>query len=340
MEQKKRDVSIDIAKGILGILVIFGHMFGGMTGVQTVMHPLLLPSFFMISGLMMRMTGEAKRPFPGILLKRTIGILVPYFFFEVFGILTDYLVYGYRIPVGEMIRNSLTMRCNISPDWFLFVLYFAQLFSIVALKLCALSKRKLLWECLFAFVSMAAVIGLTGIGTEGNWRGEILVRMGLANGFIMTGYLLSDAFLRKRSAAGVAAAALYLAVTILLGRVQLGNYLYDNPFMGVEYGPLGAYFLLAVSGCFGVLQVSKRIPVRIPGSALAYLGCGSLILMGTHLPLAQLIGLCTGFKAVSVPERLLMWTILCALEYPVIWLIRRYLPFLIGKGFFEKLYKR
>ena len=72
MEQKKRDVSIDIAKGILGILVIFGHMFGGMTGVQAVMHPLLLPSFFMISGLMMRMTGEAKRPFPGILLKRTI----------------------------------------------------------------------------------------------------------------------------------------------------------------------------------------------------------------------------------------------------------------------------
>ena len=340
MEQKKRDVSIDIAKGILGALVIFGHMFGGVSGVQAVMHPLLLPSFFMISGLMMRMTGEAKRPFPGILLKRSTGILVPYFFFEIIGILTYYLVNGYRIPIGEMIRNSLTMRCNNSPDWFLFVLYFAQLFSILALKLCALSKGKALWERLFAFVSVAAVLALTGIGTEGNWRGEILVRMGLANGFVMAGYLLSDVFLRKRSAAGIAAAALYLAVTITLGRVHPGDYLYDNPFMGVGYGPFGAYFLLAVLACFGVLQVSKRVPVRIPGSALAYLGCGSLILMGTHLPLAQIIGLCTGFKAVTVPERLLMWAMLCALEFPVIWLIRRYLPFLIGKGVFEKLYKR
>ena len=340
MERKSRDVSIDIAKGVLGLLVILGHMFSGIPGIQAVMHPLLLPSFFMISGLMMRITGEPERPFSRIVLKRTIGILVPYFFFEIIGVLTYYLVNGYRIPITEMIRNTLTMRCNNSPDWFLFVLYFAQLFTISVLKLCALSKRKAILERFFALISVAGILALVGIGTEGNWRGEVLVRMTLANGFIMTGYTLSKALESKHAYAGIAAMISFLVVTIILGEKQPGGYLYDNPFMGVDYGPFGAYYVLALLGCFGVLQISKLIPQRIPGSALAYLGCGSLILMGTHLPIAQVIGLCTGFNAATIPERILMWVILCTIEFPVIWLIRRYLPFLIGKGIFVKLYKR
>ena len=73
MEKKKRDLSIDIAKGLLGIFVIFGHLFGGIPGVQAVMHPLLLPSFFMLSGLMIRLTKETEKPFSMIALKRTTG---------------------------------------------------------------------------------------------------------------------------------------------------------------------------------------------------------------------------------------------------------------------------
>ena len=125
-----RDLSLDAAKGLLILMVVYAHCF-----TDGVVHDFFfafhMPAFFVISGLTSAMTKETDRPLADTVWKlmRTIG--VPYVFFEVLGIVQELIRNGLSQSWKGFVFNIVTLRCNNIVDWFLGTLLLAKLLAFL-----------------------------------------------------------------------------------------------------------------------------------------------------------------------------------------------------------------
>ena len=96
--KKGRLAYIDIAKGILIILVVIGHTIKGSVFVTKAMIQIInafhMPAFFIISGFLANEAKLIDQKFWGYVKKRAIRLLIPYVVFEVLGGLWQMLIMG------------------------------------------------------------------------------------------------------------------------------------------------------------------------------------------------------------------------------------------------------
>ena len=275
---KQRLAFIDRAKGIGILMVVFSHL-SSMTGFGNRLwswyNPFMLTLFFMISGGMRRKR-ERGKAFPAFVRHRAYALLLPYFVFDILALGIQTVLNYWRGGVPEAaaklqigLVRIFTLR-GLGPDWFLPVLFFAELL----LDLCLRYGRKSIAEVreycrsggnsgtagslpfttavLFA-VSVVAVFCIGGerLAVLGPFR-FVIVKALAAAGFLVLGYTCMP--IMQTIPGLLPAAAISLIGTLLIA----GRYNLD--FNQLDFGsrPLLLYADTFLGTCF-VLCVS-RIP--------------------------------------------------------------------------------
>ena len=298
---KQRLAFIDRAKGIGILMVVFSHL-SSMTGFGNRLwswyNPFMLTLFFMISGGMRRKrerrkafpedlrnrekrkvcreTARDRGTFPAFVRRRAHALLLPYFVFGILALGIQTVLNYWRGGVPEAaaklqigLERIFTLR-GLGPDWFLPVLFFAELL----LDLCLRYGRKSIAEVreycrsggnsgtagslpfttavLFA-VSVVAVFCLDGdrLAVLGPFR-FVIVKTLAAAGFLVLGYVCMP--IMQTIPGLLPAAAISLIGTLFIA----GRYNLD--FNQLDFGsrPLLLYADTLLGTCF-VLCVS-RIP--------------------------------------------------------------------------------
>ena len=371
---KQRLAFIDRAKGIGILMVVFSHL-SSMTGFGNRLwswyNPFMLTLFFMISGGMRR-NRESGKAFPAFVRRRAHALLLPYFVFDILALGIQTVLNYWRGGVPEAaaklqigLVRIFTFR-GLGPDWFLPVLFFAELL----LDLCLRYGRKSIAEVreycrsggnsgtagslpfttavLFA-VSVVAVFCLGGerLAVLGPFR-FVIVKTLAAAGFLVLGYACIP--IMQTIPGLLPAAAISLIGTLLIA----GRYNLD--FNQLDFGsrPLLLYADTLLGTCF-VLCVS-RIPDLIgerfvgeqqekqrenPRGLLQEFGRESLTIMCTHLEWQIVPIIHFGWAAVAgmspqegkrfYAEMLIKLGLVMAVELGLIPALRRLMPWLYRK---------
>ncbi len=311
-----RDQSIDVAKGILTIFVVYGHVFSESYG-KSFVYAFHIPAFFIISGMLICVTEEWKRSWLQIIQRNIQTIVVPYIFFEIVGGITYYIRFGYgQNPVG-LLYNSLVMRCNNGPDWFLYILFISRLILVFAVKLHKQILKREGYFVAYFIVSMAATIAAV-IFSRSSWLIAIVRKAVIAHGFLTVGFTAQKLLRERHVFLGLCSLVAVAFLSALNPLPDMSRLLFGNPAL---------YFVSSILGSYAVLQVSKCISSKM----LSYLGCGSIIVMGTHNPFLYFAKHVFKVNEFSFLLGSVMVLVIILLEFPVIYIIQNYLPWVIGK---------
>lgn len=313
----------DIAKAFLIFLVVVGHIFIVLnpnydriylTIPQAVIYSFHMPAFFIIHGILFNNEKWKAIPTKKFILKRLYTLIVPYVFFEIIGMIWKVAVSNQSLITG--IYNMLTIRCNIGADWFLPALFMGSLLFLIYVK-----HPNRIYGIISVIVSF-----LLPMIMSGSQLTIVLGRGLLAYGFIMIGNL-GKSFFQSEKAKKLLHMIGALLITGFVAQIGLkwyGNDFYsctiENPLTFVIGGISGTYLILGISRYFNSNLISG-------------LGKHTLIIMGTH----QLVIYAMTSFVPNISGGSLLWgvgllLITLIFEIPVVFIINKYLPFLIGKG--------
>ena len=315
---RKRDPSLDAAKGLLILSVVFAHCF-----TEGILHDFIfsfhMPAFFVISGVTAALSREAEKPFWKTAWKLLCTLGIPYLFFELLGVMQELIRFGFAQSWKGFLFNSATLRCNNIVDWFLGTLLLAKLLSLSIRKLL----RKLLTsrraDILYAVCSFGGIITAVLYSGTAPFAIVVLRRVLIANGFLAIGLVLESVLRKKALPFGVAALAAAFVCSLLNTEAADINEL--------RFGMPLLFFAAALLGSYGAIQLGRLCHWK----PILWLGQNSLILMGTHIPILLLARFAFGTTAPTVLHRIGDFVLILLLEIPIVWLLRNYAPFLIGK---------
>lgn len=370
-DTKKRLDYLDMTKGLGMILVLIGHLQGdSIFTFSPYIQPLCvfifsfhMPMFFIVSGILLAIKNDEVKPLKEVAKSRFRGIMIPYLWFSLF-----YLI----VVVAALIKGEVavqTLYLNIwyvisgygmNVLWFLPALYLGELLFIFL-------RRRIRDHIPFITVvvlSNAIVyflsyfVGIAKYPTPFAERMHdlitVILRPILVCGFISIGYYMHK-LLRKGSRIGdffnkpelnekgnvsFKYRAAYIVLGLMLFGVCFGLFRVNNgiDFRSLAFRNIFFFFVCALSGSFGMISLCKGLP-RIP--LFCYWGIGSLIFMATHnsqtvltfslktaMYVNQYLTRARGYICYAI-----VIVIITAYSTFMIWLIRRFFPFIIGKPF-------
>ena len=337
--EKKRLHYIDVAKGILILLVVYGHLYAWTTKLNPdaadyVLQSLnffisfYMPAFFVITGF----CSNFKKPFPVFFLSSFKAILLPGLFFSLFDAIINFnlnLQHFYRIGKEFLVYGGRY--------WFLSALFVARL---VYWFLCNhLSINKTIICSILLFV--ASFILTQFYDYYEFWY--------FIHALLLTPYLCLGQILRyKNNTYFISAAIIYiitLFITVILSRMGIFQIKYIDAgfvmlvpavvqsFININYSMFISLVLLSVSGSIMIIGLAKKIEKNM---ILEYMGQNSLIIYCVHGIILRKISWYLGesyfatFQYFMIVMLVFIFTILlsCAISYV---LNCRYLKIFIGK---------
>lgn len=354
---------IDTLKGIAITLVVFAHHSLPVT-LNTYIYSFHMPLFFFISGFLFDFRKYAKSA-SNFVKRRLKSLIVPYFFFALLTCLFYFLLekifhFGYFkistfYDVIYIILCAPGDRDLVNPPlWFLPCLFVTELlFYGIAKKYYEEPRKLVLWLTATGMIGYFYAV-YTDIRLP--WNADValtaVVFYGVGNlfrkfteskvEFESDVFLDADSRFRKRFSR---AEKFFPGVFLLLNLLYI-RYLMEFPTAGkinlnaLEYGNFFSYYLLAFSGIFTFVYLFKKIG---SSNILEYYGRNSLIVLAFHFPIMDIlltlillifgIDLDVDYYNASIALGLTALNLLCLI--PVIFLINKYLPFLIGKKGFS-----
>lgn len=373
-DNKKRLDYLDMAKGLGMILVLIGHLQGdSIFTFSPYIHPLCvyifsfhMPMFFIISGILLAIKNDEIRPFKEVAASRFRRIMIPYFWFSFFYL----LVVVIALIKGEIAVQTLYLNIwyvlglyGMNVLWFLPALYLGELLFLF-------TRRKIREDSLFITVvvlsnavvyAVSYFLGIAKYNTPFAMRMHelaiTLLRPVLVCGFISIGYYVHKA-LKKGTKLGDffnkpvlnesgKISAKYRLACIVLGLMLFGIcFAFFRINNGIDFRSLAFrnvffFFVCALSGSYGMIALCKGLP-RI--GLFCYWGIGSLIFMVTHnsqtvLTLAlktamyvnQYLTRARGYICYAI-----VVIMITAYSTIMIFIIRKFFPFMLGKPFKKK----
>ena len=222
------------------------------------------------------------------------------------------------ISVKVDIFNTLTLF-GVGPLWFLPALFIAECIFMFA----KIKTNKTIYAILFqGCISVCFILPL--IFCSGNYNTALgrftlaMVRMIVALFFINIGYYLYNIIknVNLKMYQLIILSIVSVVFSIINGRVDLWGLQFNNIFL---------YVFNSIIGSLAIIFMMKKIN---RSKVLDFLGKNTLIIMATHQLIIKFI------LASSLGIKLNKFIILClvlAIEYPIIKIINRYLPFMLGK---------
>ena len=337
----KRITYIDMAKGIGILLVVFGHSGFPSPAVNQWISSFHMPLFFLLSGILLSHTNAHEKPLKDTIKKKARTILVPYLFFSIFSILFSAILD--TDTFAAYLPNALLQTVvfyGISVLWFLPSLFFGEtvfLFirkhtsllvtGLLSLAVCLISVLVVNTYHYHYFVNFDSYLSLLGA-----YLISVFVRAGMAVAFLALGYFSHYLFFQKEHAriTYAVSACLFLALNIYLAfkndAVDLNNMVFHDYRL---------YFPAAFCGGMFIICLSAALPAWKP---LMAAGRHSLIIMATHMN-CRFLGICYAVGNIALGllpflgqfgYMLVCSAIMIGLEVVAIYVINRYVPFIIG----------
>lgn len=308
---KQRIEYVDVAKGVLIILVVAAHVFQN-TFFFDYTYSFHMLAFFFISGMMLNHSSAMQKPYGTVVITKIRTMLIPLCFYELLGILRDLIRFGFSQSIKSFVYNTVSLRFNNGVLWFLFALFFAELICIPLIR----SLKEKRWIGLAAAVFLLASFFLP----ETYYILIVLRNIMRAVFFLLMGYLLESRMDRRNIPAAV------IGFTVLTLTTAFGL---NTTIMSSELWKLPLFLLEAFCGTILVLQIGRIPQLRF----LRIVGENSLTIYGTHSLYYVVFGdwLGVDFTAASLWEGFLVLLLVTIAEIPTIYLINRFLPILAGK---------
>ena len=349
----KRITYLDMARGIVIFLVVFGHSEFVGPACNVWLSSFHLPTFFLLSGILMHMKEEDRRPVSGILLHKIKGIMLPYLWFSLGSVWIDFLQvlrgnFTWSILQEHVLQTVFLQGYSVL--WFLPVVFFAELLLLLLYK----ASRRFACREAYCIVGVSFVISCCSVGAYYGYQRlirsavpilllhtlRIFAKAMIAAAFMSYGYIFGYIFSGKAFSfckwrifpAGI---VLFLLNIFAVPYIQL----MDFNQLGLQ-NPL-VYLGLGITGGIGCILICMSLP-NIP--IITFFGQNSLIIMCTHLNFYVLhagMVLCR-FLAGGLPESGRMLYAICSLtcamilSIPVILIIRICFPFVLGRRYQRK----
>lgn len=309
---KERLDYIDTAKGILIMTVVMGHIFQA-GYIHDFIYTFHMPAFFIISGMMLNYSHAYERPFLITLKKMVYTMVIPFFFFETCGCLLYIIRFGANQNIFGFAYNTIHLNFNNGINWYLFNLFIAELLFIIILKISN-NKSFLVLTCI-----ICTILGFV-LPTYNSFL-FISARTFICVSFLIIGYTFVNIFCKRNLPVMIGASAITIVVSIINETVDLSGMQFSNPYL---------YLLGSIAGTYALIQLCMYISIPI----INYIGRNTLVIYGTHNIPYVLIGKQLGiidFKSTPIFTGIILFFIVMAVEMPTIYIMTRFLPFLVGK---------
>lgn len=311
---------IDIAKGVLIILVVVGHVVTGSNFVTKVLIRVInsfhMPAFFIVTGMLVNNDKLRNQSLWLFLKKKAARLLVPYIVFELVGMLWQmFLLHQNQIDVSIVIRKILTVDCYVGADWFLVALFYAEIMLYGINKF--IGKK---WYLHIAVCSFLLMLYLP----DGMWLLANIRRTLAAITFILIGIYWRTVFTRDSNLLFMICTIGFVAGAAMnSGTPSINLRLFENPIIFIVCGICGTYV---------VLFVSRKISGwRKYSGIFEQCGRASLVIMGTHqnilLPFFMKYRMWT-----SVWDKTALMLLIIIVEIPLILVCKKILPVWVGES--------
>lgn len=314
MENTKRLDYLDYAKGFGIILVVLGHICDTSNSIKMWLYSFHMPLFFIISGLLIRYTNINERGIKNIIVSKFKSLIIPYIFFELVAIFFWMCQNEFTFKALRWnVLDSILMYCRAGTTWFLFTLFISEIMFILMLKYIKANK-------IIALITIVLFIIPLMIDTE-NHNILVLFRCFIANGFLYLGYYGYDLLIDRDIN--------FLSIIILFFiNIILSHYNGFVDLWSLQFGNILLYTTCSILGSVSIIYLFKKFKQSY---ILKYLGKNSLVIMATHQVLInnfinQFIG-----REYTYFTGILVLIGIIIIEIPIIEIINRYFPFVLGK---------
>ena len=277
---KNRIGYFDIAKGIGIILVVIAHIEYMPLDLREYIVSFHMPAFFVISGMLMKLTGEKERPVKPLILHKLQRIMLPYLVFSIIYPLVDLAKFGitgkgYSIQLFLQDLLAGVAMIGVSVLWFLPALFFSELIVLAAVKN---AKKPLVW-----FLLVLLFLALWQIPFLVPGMALVMWRIIYCSVLVMLGYVVFP-FINKVSDYPVRLLFVSVALFVILYFTSLANGIVDLHF--ITFGNKALYYLNAMMGSLAMILLSIFIESKLMnriGRMLEFFGRHSLFIMITHI---------------------------------------------------------
>lgn len=303
----KRIKYLDSTKGLLILTVILGHIF-----TKGYLHDFIytfhMPAFFIISGILFNYSKSIQKDFTYFLKTKIYTLFLPIFLIEVFGIAMDILNYGYTQNIFGYLYNLLHLRFNNGGNWFIFCLFISELLFYAINKLVS-KKYSMLLVGILTFVCGVLL-------PSDHYYIALIGKIFLSLSFMITGYLFPF-FQLENKFLFIASLFMVIISTFFNGAIELSAKTINDPII---------FLFGAISGTYFIIYLGKKITLNL----FSYLGQNTITIYSTHSLFILILQFIIP-NPNSMAAKIIIFIFVLTLEYPVIYLFNKYIPFFIGK---------
>lgn len=274
IKAKQRDKSIDIAKGIGIILVVYGHMVCPIKEEILLFH---MPLFFLLSGYFF----SSKDSIKNSILKKARALLLPFLLFYilafVYWVLLEFIID--KVSLKTSIHEMQYFLTPNGPLWFLLSLFDIFVISFIVEKYIHPGILRFVIACVITFIGYLCAMNeifffylpQACLGYIFFYLGHQISLYNILHNKKIYRYMISGALI------------FYCLGVILKIRTDMLSLVIDPTYI--------LFFLPALGGSLLVIYFSRYLQDKRYTSWLAYLGRNSLLVMCVHMPLIPLSNL-------------------------------------------------
>ena len=262
IDMKNRVEYIDNTKGLLIFLVVFGHCINGESFLKNIIYSFHMPAFFIVSGILLNYSSAVGKDLGRFLLSRIRQLVIPYIIFEFLGYIVQCFTRGFYENINGFIFRTATFQVHTDVDWFLIALLFGEILFYFAQK----DKYISIITAVLSFI-LAYFVPVRFL----KWILAAFV-------YLIMGYYGISFFQKSRKWMIPCAGVIVLIASYFNVRVDINNGVFGNPLLYVLGAVFGTYLVITLCQC--------KLPLK---SIWSFLGRNSLIVMGTHTLLIQIL---------------------------------------------------
>lgn len=314
MENTKRIDYLDYIKGFGILLVVLGHIYDISNPIRIWIYSFHMPLFFIISGILIRHTNIQQRNFKNIVISKFKHLIIPYICFELVAIFilmmqNEFTLFALKVNIVE----SMLMYCKAGATWFLPCIFISELIFIFMIKYLNNIKLNLTLSVLIFIIPF--------IFKTDNHYLIVALRCFTAYGYISLGYFGYKILIEKEISLKYIVLLLIgnIICAYLNGFIDLWNLNFKNPFL---------YVGSSILGVLAVIFIFKKLK---QGKILRCFGVNTIIIMSTQQVILDIISKFTGQQYYNYLIGIAIFIITIIIEIPIIEIINRYMPFMLGK---------
>lgn len=221
-----------------------------------------MPAFFIVSGILLNYSSAVGKNFGGFLLSRIRQLVIPYVIFEFLGYIVQCFTRGFYENLNGFIFRTATFQVHTDVDWFLIALFLGEILFYFAQKNKYISIMMAVSSFILAYFVPVRFL---------KWILAALV-------YLIIGYYGISFFQKSRKCMIPCVGVIVLIASYFNVRVDINNGVFGNPLLYVLGAVAGTYLVITRCQC--------KLPLK---SIWSFLGRNSLIVMGTHTLLIQIL---------------------------------------------------